>query len=278
MRPPSSPSSPDYRSPPWVQALGNLIERVGLWPAIALCTLLSQALTMLSIPLISLFLMPGSLERAMIIGFLVPLITTPSISFAVFRLIEDLNLTRKALRQIANQDGLTQAHTGRFFMDAISAPLPATLIRSVPDSIVLLDIDDFKQINDRHGHLFGDTVLQAVSDACRGQLRSDDLFARFGGEEFVILLADAGPELARAVAERIRRAIADMEIRDLSGARIHVTASLGIAHRGDRVRGAGAALLEQALGLADQALYLAKRNGKNRFEFVTFSDLTPAPA
>ena len=121
-------------------------------------------------------------------------------------------------------------------------------------------------------------MLQAVSDTCRGQLRGDDLFARYGGEEFVILLADAGPDLAQRVAERIRRSIADLEIIDTAGIRVPVTASLGIAHRGDRVRGAGAALLEQALGLADQALYVAKRNGKNRFEFVTFGDSTPLPA
>ena len=278
MRPLIHPLSPDYRSPPWVQSLGNLIERVGLWPAIALCTLLSQALSVLSILLISLFLMPESLGRALLVGFLVPLLTTPTISFAVFRLVEDLSLTRKALRQIANHDGLTQAHTRRFFMNVMTAPLPATLVRSVPESLVLLDIDDFKQINDRHGHLFGDRVLQAVSDTCRRQLRSDDLFARYGGEEFIILLAGAAPELARSVAERIRRAIADLEILDAGGVRVPVTASLGIAYRRDRVRGAGAALLEQALGLADQALYVAKRNGKNRFEFVTVGEPAPLPA
>ena len=142
----------------------------------------------------------------------------------------------------------------------------------MPDSIVLLDIDDFKKINDRNGHLFGDKVLQAVSDTCRRQLRKNDLFARFGGEEFVILLDDTDPDLARSIAERIRQAIADLQILDPAGLRVPVTASLGIAHRGERVRGAGAALIEQALGLADQALYAAKRKGKNRFEFVTFGE------
>jgi diguanylate cyclase (GGDEF)-like protein len=278
MHAPLHPSSSAYRSPPWVQALGNLIESIGLWPAIALCTILSQALSVLSVLLISTFLMPEHPGRALLIAFLVPLITTPTISFAVFRLIVDLSLTRKALREIANQDGLTQAHTRRFFMNTMTAPLPAALTRSVPESIVLLDIDDFKQINDRHGHLFGDRVLLAVSDTCREQLRADDLFARFGGEEFVIHLSGAGPDLARNVAERIRRAIADLDILDAAGVRVPVTASLGIAHRGDRVRGAGTALLEQALGLADKALYVAKRNGKNRFEFVTFGDAMPLPA
>jgi diguanylate cyclase (GGDEF)-like protein len=278
MRPPMHPSSPDYRSPSWVQALGHLIERVGLWPAIAICTLLSGVSSALITLLIAPFLMPESTGRLLLLSVLVPLITTPLISFAVFRLIEDLNLTRKALRQIANHDGLTQAHTRRFFMNAVAVSIPGTPVRSVPDSIVLLDIDDFKQINDRHGHLFGDIVLRAVSDTCRRQLRSEDLFARFGGEEFVILLADAGPDLARSVAERIRRAIADLEIRDPAGRRIQVTASLGIAHSGDRVRGAGTALLEQALGIADRALYAAKRNGKNRFEFATFGESVPLPA
>ena len=87
-----------------------------------------------------------------------------------------------------------------------------------------------------------------------------------------------GRLMGSSVAERIRRAIADLEIHDAGGVRVPVTASLGIAYRRDRVRGAGAALLEQALGLADQALYVAKRNGKNRFEFVTVGEPAPLPA
>lgn len=272
------PTPRDDSPTTWVLALGELTERVGLWGAIALCTLISQLLSVLSVLIISLVLMPEYPERALLIGFLVPLLTAPPISFAVFRLVEDLIRTRKALRRIANYDSLTQAHTRGFFMTFMTAPLPLRIARCGPESIVLLDIDNFKRINDRHGHLFGDKVLKAVSDACRTQLRSTDLFARYGGEEFVIHLADAGPESALRVAERIRLAIIDMEIRDGEGLRVPVTASLGVAHRRDRVRGAGAALLEQALGLADQALYAAKRNGKNRSEFVSFADLPHCPA
>jgi diguanylate cyclase (GGDEF)-like protein len=278
MNPPINPSSPEYRSPRWVQALGDLIERFGVARAIFGCTLLCVAFSLLITLSISLILIPESMWPSLLIGATVPLFITPSISFLVFRLIADLNLTRRALRQIANQDGLTQANTRRFFMAAVTAPLPASPGRSACDSIVLLDVDDFKKINDLHGHLFGDTVLRAVSDACRLQLRTADLFARFGGEEFVILLADTSPDLARAVAERIRRAIADLDIRNPDGVRVPVTVSLGIAHRADRFRGAGAALLEQALGMADQALYVAKRNGKNRSEFVNFTEPVPAPA
>jgi diguanylate cyclase (GGDEF)-like protein len=269
------PPAPDYRSPPWIQALGHLIERGGLWTAVVLCTLLCQVLSVLSILLISLVVMPESPGKALLIGVLVPLMIAPTLSFAVFRLIEDLSRARGALHQIASFDSLTRAHSRAFFMTAMTVPCPISPVHSEPDGIVLLDIDDFKQVNDRHGHLVGDAVLQAVSDACRRQLRRDDLFARFGGEEFVILLANVGPDLARTVAERIRRAIADLEIRHPSGARISVTASLGIAHRDDRLRGAGQSLLEQALGLADQALYLAKRNGKNRAEFVSFGGQRP---
>lgn len=270
MRSATRPASPDYGSPQWVQGIGLIIERVGLWPAIALCTLVSEALTLLTTLSIALVLMPQSLLRPLLVAAFVPLIVTPVMSFGVFRLIQDLTLTRQALRQIADHDVLTQAHTRRFFMNSVIAPAPAS-VHPVPESIVLLDIDDFKSINDRHGHQFGDRVLQAVSEACRRQLRSNDLFARFGGEEFVILLADVRPEVARSVTERIRRAVAELDIPDAAGQRVAVTVSMGVAHRDDRVRGAGAALLEQAIGLADKALYAAKRNGKNRFEFVTFT-------
>jgi diguanylate cyclase (GGDEF)-like protein len=271
------PLSPDYRSPAWVQWLGHLIERVGLWRAVGLCTALAVGVSILMTSSISVFLMPESMGRSLLVGTLVPLFITPTISYAVFRLIEDLSLTRKALRQLANHDGLTQAHTRRFFMSAVAAPCPGA-VRSVPESIILLDIDNFKQLNDLHGHLFGDEVLKSVSDTCRDQLRDEDLFARFGGEEFVILLADAGPDLARLVAERVRRAIADLEIYAPGEVRVHVTASLGVALSSDRVRGAEIALLEQALGLADKALYTAKRSGKNRAVLVAFGGMVAVPA
>ena len=116
MRPVADLSSADYRSPQWVQRLGQVIECMGLWPAIAVCTLLAATGAVLVTLLISLFLTPDALARPMLIAALVTTIVTPPISYAVFRLLEDLTLTRKALRQIANHDGLTQAHSRRFFM------------------------------------------------------------------------------------------------------------------------------------------------------------------
>jgi diguanylate cyclase (GGDEF)-like protein len=270
---------PVYRSPPWIQAVGSLAGRTGLWPAVALMTLASMGLTLLVCLLIALVVDFESLTRVVRMALVVPLIILPPIYFVIFRLIEDLNLTREALRQLANHDGLTQAHTRRYFMDAVSATKRSEGAgRPAPDSILLLDIDDFKLINDHHGHLMGDKVLRAVSDTCRRHLRSKDLFARFGGEEFVILVTEAGGELVQAIAERIRRAVAELEFRGSDGRPVRVTVSLGIAYSDERVLGAGAELLQQALGLADQALYQAKRSGKNRTEFVRVSDLLPVPA
>ncbi|MBA3476938.1 MAG: GGDEF domain-containing protein [Lautropia sp.] len=264
---------PAYRSSPWVQAVGALAERIGLWPAVALMTVASTLLSLLVCMLIASVYPPLSVIRMVQMSLAVPTIIAPPIFFVIFRLIGDLNMTREALRQIANHDGLTQAHTRRFFMEAVNTPPPgATVAPQAPDSILLLDIDDLKQINDRHGHLLGDVVLRAVSDTCRRHLRSRDLFARFGGEEFVILVTEAGGDLVQAIAERIRRAVAELDIRDSAGRQVRVTVSLGIAYSDRRVLGAGAELIQQALGLADQALYAAKRNGKNRTEFARLGD------
>jgi diguanylate cyclase (GGDEF)-like protein len=268
-----------YRSPPWIQEVGRIAGRTGLWPAVALMTLTSMLLTLLVCMLIAEVVSFESVARVVRMALVVPLIILPPIYFVIFKLIEDLNLTRDALRQLANHDGLTQAHTRRYFMDAVSTPTTrSSARRHRQDSILLLDIDDFKLINDRHGHLVGDRVLRAVSDTCRRHLRSEDIFARFGGEEFVILVTEAGSELVQAVAERIRRAVAELEIPGSDGRPVRVTVSLGIAYSDDRVLGAGAELLQQALGLADEALYQAKHSGKNRAEFARLSDTLPLPA
>ena len=277
--PPIDQPLPAYRSSAWVQAVGALTERTGLWPGVALMTVSSNLLALLVCLLISLVYPPNSFVRMVHMSLAVTTIIGMPIFFVIFRLIDDLNLTREVLRQIANHDGLTQAHTRRFFMEAVAAPpTGAGAARQAPDSILLLDIDDFKQINDRYGHLLGDAVLRAVSDTCRRHLRSGDLFARFGGEEFVILVTEAGGDLVQAIAERIRGAVAELDIRDDAGRQVRVTVSLGIAHSDRRVLGAGAELIQQALGLADQALYTAKRNGKNRTEFAKLGDWMLIPA
>jgi diguanylate cyclase (GGDEF)-like protein len=127
-------------------------------------------------------------------------------------------------------------------------------------AVLVIDMDRFKQINDTYGHLAGDTALKTVAEALADELRGYDAVGRFGGEEFVALLPAADDAMAAQVAERLRRRIESTEIavegRD-GPRKLHVTASVGVAS------GPGGAELDDLLHAADQALYVAKREGRN---------------
>jgi len=130
-------------------------------------------------------------------------------------------------------------------------------------SCLLVDLDYFKQINDRHGHQAGDLVLQEVARTLSKELRASDVLARYGGEEFVLLLPATGSERAAEIAERLRTAIASLALTSGRGMSLRVTASFGLA---SLVGGQRATLQDPGLWLlrqADQALYTAKAHGRN---------------
>ncbi|MBL8257914.1 MAG: GGDEF domain-containing protein [Pseudoxanthomonas mexicana] len=127
-------------------------------------------------------------------------------------------------------------------------------------AVIALDLDHFKAVNDDHGHEAGDVVLQRFSDVVRGCIRSEDLFARLGGEEFMLLLRDTQADTAHALAERIRQQVMALEFAPI-GRDIRITVSLGISFTADRH-----APYETLMRLADEALYAAKHKGRNRIE------------
>ena len=124
--------------------------------------------------------------------------------------------------------------------------------------VAMFDLDRFKAVNDAHGHLVGDTVLTAFADVLRETIRGGDLAARFGGEEFVLVLGDASREEASTVVERIRRHFAALDIRDDRGRPVRTTVSAGLACL---LPGSTA---EDVLKAADDALYRSKATGRNR--------------
>lgn len=123
--------------------------------------------------------------------------------------------------------------------------------------MLILDIDFFKHINDSHGHPAGDEVLKAVAHACQTLLRQPDFLVRFGGEEFVAVLPDTEVAEAATVAERLRHAVAGLQV-PAGAAQLSVTVSIGIA-----AYRPGEHSLEKALARADAALYEVKRGGRN---------------
>jgi diguanylate cyclase (GGDEF)-like protein len=151
--------------------------------------------------------------------------------------------------QRANRDSLTNLYTRRRVAQRIEQLLPTQGL-----AMLLLDIDHFKRINDRHGHQQGDQVLQQVAAAIAASVRASDLPARWGGEEFLILMPDTRPAEARQVAERVRLALSEIVQPDQHP----VTATLALAQLqpGEAFR--------EALNRADQALYLGKQQGRDR--------------
>jgi diguanylate cyclase (GGDEF)-like protein len=168
---------------------------------------------------------------------------------------------RKALRQtqlLAEHDPLTGVYNRRTFFSSACREIEAATENAEPLALALVDIDHFKQINDRLGHAVGDQVLQQVAVAMRTSVRRGELIYRFGGEEFVILLPNINRDAVSAIAERMRSSI-EVSCRALVPPILPVTASIGVAiHTGPTE--SVDALVERA----DRAMYDAKRLGRNR--------------
>jgi diguanylate cyclase (GGDEF)-like protein len=155
-------------------------------------------------------------------------------------------------------DELTELANRRYFMETLETELRRAERFDEPLALVFADIDDFKNVNDRHGHHVGDSVLRAFADVLRGRIRAIDLAARLGGEEFAIILIETDLKGAEALAESLRSAVAAVEVRVVGSEPVRITASFGVADY-PQTRGAG-----ELMAVADRALYKAKREGKNR--------------
>jgi diguanylate cyclase (GGDEF)-like protein/putative nucleotidyltransferase with HDIG domain len=158
------------------------------------------------------------------------------------------------LAALASTDGLTGLKNHRTFQERLAEEMTRSQRYSIPLSLLLLDVDRFKQYNDSFGHPAGDAVLQRVARILQANARSMDVVARYGGEEFAVLLPETERDGAKAVAERMRAAIEQGPWKERT-----VTASLGVAHMSSDVD--DAAML---LARADEALYRSKQAGRNR--------------
>lgn len=157
------------------------------------------------------------------------------------------------------RDGLTSVFNKRYLVECLDREIARAERHSRPLALILLDLDHFKSINDTYGHLAGDDVLRELASRLTRTLRSDEVLARFGGEEFAIVATECDLAAARELAERCRRATADLPFATSAGP-LDVTISLGIAapkvdQMPDR---------QQLISQADARLYTAKRNGRNQ--------------
>jgi diguanylate cyclase (GGDEF)-like protein len=167
----------------------------------------------------------------------------------------------------AMTDPLTGLLNRRAFVQDAEALLQQQIVRDRPIGVLLVDLDNFKSINDRFGHPVGDKVLQVFAKTARGGLRQTDLVGRLGGEEFIVVLADAGHDNAFLVADRLRNAFA-ANAAVVEGHALYATMSIGVSVIVDPRQS-----LAELMTLADQALYLAKARGRNRVELAAFEPL-----
>ena len=165
---------------------------------------------------------------------------------------------RASLHDAAFRDPLTRLYNRRYVFNIFRDEIKKYQRYSDPFSVMLIDADHFKKINDQHGHSAGDAALKAIADVCNESVRDTDVVGRFGGEEFIVLLPHTRARDAAIVAERIRRT---MLLRDLywQGQRLDVKLSLGVAEAGLH-----ADSFDELIIAADQALYAAKNGGRNR--------------
>ncbi len=194
------------------------------------------------------------------------LVARMRVHLKIKHLQDDLKRSNELLLELSNTDHLTGLFNRRFLMECLDKEVQRARRKDGQVALLLLDIDHFKRVNDTHGHLQGDVVLQKVALHIQKELRSYDIAARYGGEEFVAVLPDTSLKEAFNVADRIRLSVQGMHFAgSLSNER--VTVSLGVA----LFPALGIDDTDGLLRTADEALYLAKERGRNR---VVVSDPT----
>jgi diguanylate cyclase (GGDEF)-like protein len=170
----------------------------------------------------------------------------------------ELQTLSEELRITSVTDPLTGASNRRFFLDSAAKMVSSANRHHYPFSVVMIDVDHFKRINDKYGHPAGDKVLQTLAAVSKEALREEDVFARFGGEEFIAILPNTDAQAGQAVAERLRAKVMAHPVK-INDESLYITISCGVSgHRSNETT------IEDAIKRADDALYVAKGSGRNQ--------------
>lgn len=184
-------------------------------------------------------------------------------TYALIQMIRHRNERR--MMEFARTDSLTGATNRQAFFEGAERLLERCREDGSPYSMVMFDLDHFKKINDTQGHQAGDRILASFANTVQTTLRPNDLFGRYGGEEFLVVLPDASVETAYVIAERVRKAFAENH-RFFDGSPLNATVSAGVASITTTCD------LNEIVASVDRAMYAAKHNGRNRVECVTNDD------
>ncbi len=174
----------------------------------------------------------------------------------------------KDLEYYATRDPLTNVYNQRLFWELLGYEVSRAQRHNYRFSLLVVDLDNFKSINDTYGHSFGDRFLRTFSEAIGTALRLGDVLARYGGDEFVLILPEAGPEQAYTVSERILKQAAEMVLTAPDGAQVRATVSIGISVYPDH-----ASDVKDLFLFADNMMYKAKNEGRNRIGFPTENEV-----
>ena len=177
-------------------------------------------------------------------------------------ILAEVEQLQARLRETALRDPLTGLFNRRYLDSTLSREWARCQRDGVPMSLLVIDVDHFKSVNDRHGHAVGDGVLRALAASLLAVLRSSDVACRFGGEEFVILMPGADERVAMGRAETLRQTVESRPVR-IADATVAITVSIGVASASP-----GDARPEDLFPQADAAVYAAKRTGRNRVELA----------
>ena len=258
--PSRSPSTAEL--PAGVSRLRRFTGWIGRFGALRATLLLSLISSLGSLGITWLLVSTSNspaMGNAIWISLLVPIPLTLVFGGICISLVISLGRAWDEIHDLAMRDTLTGLNNRTHFMPAAQRELDLARRHSQPLALLVLDVDHFKNINDTMGHLGGDEVLVQVAKRCAQALRTTDLLARWGGEEFIMLLPNTQLGQARQLAERVRESLQATPVV-VRGRTIVVTASLGAAG----VLPGHATSLEQLIRRADDALYLAKSTGRNK--------------
>jgi diguanylate cyclase (GGDEF)-like protein len=248
---------------PLLQAVARWVQRIGVQRATVVLVGLSVVASVLLTLLWHLVAGWRFSQHSFIVAALVPVPIASLCAGYTLKLIVVLEQAMRRLEALAMTDSLTGVHNRRCFMQASALEFERATRHGRPMAIVLIDVDHFKRINDRHGHQSGDQSLIEIAQACQRTLRKTDLLARFGGEEFIVLLPETGQREAVRLAERMRAAVSSEVRLPGSGRPGGVTISLGAV-----AVSRSTPTLDILIQAADQALYDAKRAGRDRVHTV----------
>lgn len=233
-----------------------LRKRFGFVPSIIIVSSIAfLAGTLVIIPVN--LLMGGKILTGLVVNLIMCAVFMPYHLFQVIRLLSDLDTLKSELYDTSIRDELTHAFNRRHFLQVLHALKTEDYQIPANTSLLMMDIDDFKQINDRYGHRAGDEALKALAAHCSTVLRATDIFARYGGDEFICLLPHTNLSQAQEVARRVREQTAQIPLSH-GETPLRITTSIGVTTAISEVN------LDTFISHADQALYEAKRRGKDQ--------------